>query len=111
MNVKNEILKAGDRDTMVTGRCTGHPVRVIKNRLSRELERLDQENKPRELEKMGTGKMRLAMTDGDIVWGSLMCGQGAGLVNKIQPVAEIIQELMDGVDQTIEQLSGKIAVS
>jgi enoyl-[acyl-carrier protein] reductase II len=111
MNVKNEVIRAKDRDTIVTGRSTGHPVRVIKNKLSRELERLDMENKPEELEKMGTGKMRLAMQEGDVEWGSLMCGQGAGLVRKVQPAAEIIRELMDGVDRTIEQLSGKIAVS
>jgi len=103
-NVKQEILKAKDRDTVVTGRSTGHPVRVIKNRLSRELERLDMENKPRELEELGTGKMRLAMLEGDTEWGSLMCGQGAGMVREIQPAAEIIQELMSGVESTIKEL-------
>ncbi len=103
-NVKQEILKAKDRDTVVTGRSTGHPVRIIKNRLSRELERLDAENKPQELEELGTGKMRLAMLEGDTEWGSLMCGQGAGMVHEIKPVAEIIQELMSGVESTIEGL-------
>ncbi len=103
-NVKQAVIKAGDRDTIVTGRCTGHPVRVIKNRLSRELERLDAKNCPEELEELGTGKMRLAMQEGDTNWGSLMCGQGAGMVHQIQPAAEIIQELMSGVKSTIEDL-------
>lgn len=103
-NVKQEIIKAKDRDTIVTGRSTGHPVRIIKNRLSRELERLDQENKPRELEALGVGKMRLAMLEGDTEWGSLMCGQGAGLVREVQTAADIIQELMSGVQSTIKGL-------
>jgi len=102
--IKEVIIDAGDRDTIVTGRSTGHPVRVIKNKLSRELERLDMENKPAELEKLGTGKMRLAMHDGDIEWGSLMCGQGAGLVKAVQPAAEIIKELIDGADEIIVRL-------
>ncbi len=103
-NVKQEIIKAKDRDTIVTGRSTGHPVRIIKNRLSRELERLDAENKPRELEELGIGKMRLAMLEGDTEWGSLMCGQGAGMVHEVQPAAEIIQELMSGTESIIEGL-------
>lgn len=108
-NVKAEILKAKDRDTIVTGRSTGHPVRVLKNRLARELERLDLENKPRELEQMGVGRMRLAMQEGDTTWGSLMCGQGAGMVHKVQSAAEIIRELMEGVDTALERL-GKISL-
>lgn len=106
-NVKQCILNAKDRDTIVTGRSTGHPVRVIKNKLSRELERLDFENKPAELEKLGTGKMRLAMLEGDTDWGSLMCGQGAGMVKRIQPAAEIIQELVCGAAEIIERLGAK----
>ena len=103
-NVKQEIIKAKDRDTIVTGRSTGHPVRIIKNRLSRELERLDAENKPRELEELGIGKMRLAMLEGDTEWGRLMCGQGASMVHEVQPAAEIIQELMSGTESIIEGL-------
>lgn len=102
--IKEVVIGAGDRDTIVTGRSTGHPVRVIKNKLSRELERLDMENKPAELEKLGTGKMRLAMHDGDIEWGSLMCGQGAGLVKAVQPAAEIIKELITGAEEIITRL-------
>ncbi|MDP1808907.1 MAG: nitronate monooxygenase, partial [Actinomycetota bacterium] len=102
--IKEVIIGAKDRDTVVTGRCTGHPVRVLKNKLSRELERLDAENNPAELEKLGTGKMRLAMHDGDIEWGSLMCGQGAGLVKAVQPAAEIIKELITGAEEIITRL-------
>lgn len=103
-NVKEAVVKAKDRDTMVTGRSTGHPVRVIKNKLSKELERLDLENKPEELEELGRGKMRRAMTDGDTQWGSLMCGQGAGMVKMLQPVAEIIEEIISESDKIISRL-------
>ena len=54
-DVQEMILKARDRDTIVTGRCTGHPVRVLRNRLSKELEALDAQGKAEELEEMGTG--------------------------------------------------------
>lgn len=107
-NVKDEIIKAKDRDTVVTGRSTGHPVRIIKNKLSRALEQLDLEQKPRELEEMGVGKMRLGMLEGDTEWGSVMCGQGAGMVHQVQPAAEIIQELVEGVRLTVEKLSSTV---
>lgn len=107
-NVKDEIIKAKDRDTVVTGRSTGHPVRIIKNKLSRALEQLDLEQKPRELEEMGVGKMRLGMLEGDTEWGSVMCGQGAGMVHKVQPAAEIIQELVEGVRLTVEKLRSTV---
>ena len=103
---KEAVIVAKDRDTVVTGRSTGHPVRVLKNKLSRELERLDLENKPAELEKLGTGKMRLAVYDGDIEWGSLMCGQGAGLVHAVQPAADIIDELVREAQALIGRLTG-----
>jgi enoyl-[acyl-carrier protein] reductase II len=102
--VKDCIVKAGDRETVVTGRCTGHPVRVIKNKLARELLRLDQENKPEELEKLGTGKLRLAMQEGDLEWGSVMSGQGAGLVHEIKPAADIIKEVVSEAAQILKTL-------
>jgi len=103
-NIKDCVVKAKDRDTIVTGRSTGHPVRVMKNKLSRELERLDMENNPKALEKLGTGKMRLAMHDGDIEWGSVMCGQGAGMVKSIQSAAEIIQEITSEAREIMTRL-------
>lgn len=103
-NIKLCVIKAKDRDTVVTGRCTGHPVRVIKNKLSRELERLDLENRPKELEKLGVGKMRLAMHEGDTQWGSLMCGQGAGMITKIETAADIVSEVVNGAKAIMTHL-------
>lgn len=94
INVKQRVLAAKDRDTTITGHSTGHPVRVIKNKLTRELDKLDAANEPDELQKLGMNKLRQAMQLGDVEWGSLMCGQGAGLVKKTQPAAEIIEEVL-----------------
>lgn len=107
-NVKQRVLEAKDRDTTVTGRSTGHPVRVIKNRLTRELDKLDAINDPDGLQELGKDKLRLAMEQGDVEWGSLMCGQGAALVRKIQPAAEIIQEVLNEAEHIIKASQGYI---
>jgi len=106
--VKARIVKARDRDTVVTGYSTGHPVRVIKNRLSRMIEELDRENKPEEIEELGSGKLALAMREGDLEMGSLMAGQAAALVCDVQPAAVIVTEMMDEAENVLRRL-GTIA--
>lgn len=103
--VKDMVLRAKDRDTVVAARSTGHPVRVLKNKLSRELERLDAENAPEELEKLGKGKLKDAMVRGDIEWGSVMCGQGAAMVREITPAAQIIREVIAQAEDIIQRLA------
>lgn len=93
-NVKERILKAKDRDTIVTGYSTGHPVRVLKNKLSRMLEDLDRQNRPEDLEELGSGKLALAMRQGDCEMGSLMAGQCASMITEIRPAAAIVDELV-----------------
>jgi enoyl-[acyl-carrier protein] reductase II len=93
-DVKAQVIKAKDRDTVVTGRSTGHPVRVIKNKLSRQIGELDLQNKPEEIEALGAGKLAAAMRHGDIQMGSLMAGQAAAMVCQIQPAAEIVTEML-----------------
>jgi enoyl-[acyl-carrier protein] reductase II len=102
-DVKARIVKARDRDTVVTGYSTGHPVRVIKNRLSRMIEVLDRENQPEEVEKLGSGKLALAMREGDLNMGSLMAGQAAALVCEVQPAGEIVSEL---ISEAVEIMRG-----
>ncbi|HEX21414.1 MAG TPA: DUF561 domain-containing protein, partial [Actinobacteria bacterium] len=101
IRVKERVVEARDRDTTVTGRCTGHPVRVIRNKLARQMEALDKANAPDELMKLGKNSLRRAMEEGDIDGGSLMCGQGAALVKKIQPAAEIILDVMKQTESII----------
>lgn len=105
INYKEKIVEANDRATVVTGRSTGHPVRGLKNKLSREFEELEKRGASiEEIEKLGTGKLRLAVVEGDTQWGSLMAGQSAGLVKKIEPAAAIIEDLINGATAEIERL-------
>jgi enoyl-[acyl-carrier protein] reductase II len=103
-SVKARIVKARDRDTIVTGRSTGHPVRVLKNRLTRVIEELDRENRPDEIEELGTGKLRLAMCDGDCDMGSLMAGQVSAMVTTVQPAAEIIDEMVTEAETVMRSM-------
>lgn len=93
-NYKDMILKAKDTDTIPTGRSTGHPVRVLKNKLARDILALEKRcADPSEIEKIGTGALRAAVKDGDVVNGSVMSGQIAGMVNKEQTAKEMIEEM------------------
>jgi enoyl-[acyl-carrier protein] reductase II len=103
-DIKAQVIKAKDRDTVVTGRSTGHPVRVIKNKLSREIEKLDKANKPEEIEALGSGKLMLAMREGDTDHGSVMAGQAAAMVCEIQPAAVIVNELMAEAESVLDRL-------
>ncbi|MBQ8692268.1 MAG: nitronate monooxygenase [Synergistaceae bacterium] len=95
-NYKQAVLNARDRSTAITGQSLGHPVRCLRNKLTDEFERLEAERAPAaEIEALGTGKLRAAVVDGDVEWGSLMSGQSAGLVNDIKSAREIIEELFD----------------
>ena len=106
-NYKNKVLKAKDIDTEVTGRSTGHPVRVLRNKLAREFNKLEKEGAPVEdIEKLGEGALRNAAKDGDVDYGSVMAGQIAGLVNKEQTCKEIIDELVKEADSLFKKLGG-----
>lgn len=106
-NYKEKVLKAKDIDTEVTGRPTGHPVRVIKNKLSREFQKLEKSGAPIEaLEELGRGSLPKAAKDGDVVNGSVMAGQISGLVNKEETCKEIIEDLINGASFTINNFGG-----
>lgn len=107
-NYKDKILKANDIDTEVTGRATGHPVRVLRNKLTRTYMKLEKECAPvEELEKLGAGALRKAVVDGDIDNGSVMSGQIAGLVNKEQTCSEIIEELFEEANERFKLFGGE----
>ncbi len=92
---KERVLKATDIDTVVTGRSTGHPVRGLKNQLTRSFLQKEKEGATvDELEKLGAGALYKSAIEGDIMNGSVMSGQIAGLITKRQSAEEIIQELM-----------------
>jgi len=105
--VKAEVLKARDRDTVVTGRSTGHPVRVLKNRLARQIMEMDKDNRAEEIEALGAGKLALAMREGDIEMGSLMAGQAAAMVNSIEPAAAIIAEMLADAEAIMRSMCAR----
>lgn len=103
-NYKNAVLKAKDIDTTVTGRSTGHPVQVLRNKLARQYEILEKEQAPAEkLEELGRGALPKAARDGDIEKGSVMSGQIAGLINKEQSCKEIIEEMFGEFEKVISK--------
>lgn len=94
-NYKERIIKAKDIDSAVTGRSHGHPVRSLRNQMTREYIRLEAEGKSfEELEYITLGALRNAVQDGDIVHGTVMAGQIAGMISKQQTCKEMIEELM-----------------
>ena len=94
-NYKERIIKAKDIDTVVTGLSTGHPIRVLRNQMTKEYLKLEESGAPfEELEKLTLGALRKAVMDGDIKNGSVMAGQIAGLVHQRQSCKEIIEEIM-----------------
>jgi enoyl-[acyl-carrier protein] reductase II len=104
-NYKNMILNAQARDTVVTGLTTGHPVRVLRNRLSREFSRREARGaSPEELAQLGSGKLRAAVKDGDVEHGSVMAGQIAGLIKEVKPVNKIIKEMVEEARMTLQKL-------
>jgi len=94
-NYKNKVVKAKDTDTVVTGRETGAPVRVIKNKMAKKYLELTKYNniKLEELEELTLGSLRKAVFEGDMVNGSIMAGQSSGLVKEIRPVKEILDDI------------------
>lgn len=103
------MLKAKDRDAVVTGRSTGAPVRALKNKLTKEYERLEKSNASKEeIEALGVGGLRKAFAEGDVEMGSLMAGQSAAMVHEITPCADIIKGLFSGVDEILTGIKNKL---
>ncbi|NLK98182.1 MAG: enoyl-[acyl-carrier-protein] reductase FabK [Epulopiscium sp.] len=99
---KERVLKASDIDTVVTGRPTGHPVRILRNQLSRELLKLEKIAAPLEqYEELGKGALPRAAKEGDIDRGSVMAGQIAGMITKEQTCAEMIEEMFKEAKEII----------
>ncbi len=95
--VKEAIIKAKDRDTVITGSSTGHPVRVLKNKLSRQFEELEKRNASKtEMEELGLGRLQAAMAEGDIEHGSVMAGQVSAMVKEVQTARDIILDVVNG---------------
>jgi len=107
-NFKEAILKASDISTVVTGEITGHPVRVLRNQLTKEYlavqKAITSDENPdfSELDRLGSGALRRAVVEGDTKTGSMMAGQVAGLINKEQTVEEIILDYVNEAKEVYE---------
>lgn len=102
-NYKKKILAAKDIDSQVTGMSHGHPVRQLRNHMTREYLKLEKSGASfEELEQLTLGALRKAVVEGDVVNGTLMAGQIAGLIKKEQTCEEIILEMTKECGKLLE---------
>ena len=99
-NYKNKVLKARDIDTVVTGKSLGHPVRSLKNQMTRVFVKLERQSDSTgdQLEAMGAGALRRAAMEGDVTTGSVMCGQIAGMIKETKSCKQIITDICDAAE-------------
>lgn len=101
-NYKERVIKAKDIDSEVTGMSTGHPVRCLRNKMTREYLKLEQGGATfEELEHLTLGTLRSAVMEGDVVNGTVMAGQIAGLISKEQSCKEILEEIMGEAEKRL----------
>ena len=94
-NFRNRVIGAKDIDSVITGTSTGHPVRSIRNRMTKEYLKLESEGvELMELEKLTLGSLRRAVIEGDDKTGTLMAGQIAGLIKEEKTCKDIIDSIM-----------------
>ncbi len=103
-NYKQRIIKAKDIDTAVTGRSHGDPIRGLRNKMTREYLKMEQEGKSfEELEYLTLGSLRRAVQEGDIQEGTVMAGQIAGMISQEQTCKEMIDEMMAQAEALLKQ--------
>ncbi|MCD6546330.1 MAG: nitronate monooxygenase [Thermotogae bacterium] len=102
-NYKKKVLKAGIRDTVITGGKLGHPARVIKTPFSKKMLEMESSS-PEEVEEMLVGSLKKAFLHGDVSQGSFMAGQSAGLIREIKSVEQLLKDLMKETHDSIEKL-------
>lgn len=106
ISFKEKIIGAKDRDAVITGRSTGHPVRNIKNKFTKSVNRMeDMKEEVDNIEKFAEGSLKKAAIDGDIDNGSIMAGQISGMISEIKSCKAIIEDLVRESKETIEKLN------
>jgi len=109
-NYKQAIVRANERSTMVTGASIGHPVRCIRNPMAHEFEELEKRKaSEQEIVEFGTGRLRLAVMEGDVTHGSLMAGQVAGLVHDVIPAGEVVRRTVAEAEALLARMPSFIA--
>ncbi len=103
-NYKDRIIKAKDIDSAVTGRTHGHPVRQLRNQMTKEYLQKEKDGVPfEELELLTVGALRNAVVEGDVKNGTVMAGQIAGMIKKEQTCKEMIEELMSETTELLQK--------
>ncbi len=111
-NYKQKIVHAGDRATITTGHSLGHPVRALRNPMTRKFKTMEKEGISEEqLIELGTGKLRLAVEKGDMTWGSIMAGQISGLIHDVLPAAEIIRRVVTEAEEILSRQLPSLVVT
>lgn len=111
-NYKQKIVRAGDRATITTGHSLGHPVRALRNPMTRKFKTMEKEGISEEqLIELGTGKLRLAVEKGDMTQGSIMAGQISGLIHDVLPAAEIIRRMVTEAEEILSRRLPSLVVT
>ncbi|MCR4909640.1 MAG: enoyl-[acyl-carrier-protein] reductase FabK [Lachnospiraceae bacterium] len=102
-NYKEKLIKASDIDSVVTGTSTGHPIRVLRNKMTKEYLKKEAEGATlEELEQLTLGSLRNAVMDGDVVNGSVMAGQISGLIKDVPSCEEIIRTITADAEKLLK---------
>ena len=109
-NYKQKVIDAKDTDTIVTGRIKGSPVRGLKNKFARNFIKVErQENiTAEEIEELGIGALRKAAAEGDMVDGTIMAGQIAGLLKEVKPAKAVIEDMYNEAIHVIKEIGKEI---
>ncbi len=102
-NYKNALVRAKDIDSKVTGRSTGHPVRILRNKMVRQYLQMEKNGASlEELELLTLGALRKAVVDGDVENGSIMAGQIAGMIGDIVPCRQVIEQIVADAEKLMK---------
>lgn len=111
LKIKEFVIKAKDRDTTISGTSTGHPVRALRNRLTRKYDEMEKNGAPpEEIENLGVGSLRVAMVEGDIENGTVMAGQVSAMVKRVQPAREILMDIINSAESVLGRLNEQVVV-
>ncbi|MCQ2525997.1 MAG: enoyl-[acyl-carrier-protein] reductase FabK [Lachnospiraceae bacterium] len=105
-NYRKKVISASDIDSAVTGASTGHPVRSIKNKMTKEYLKMEKEGvELMELEKLTLGSLRRAVIEGDAQMGTVMAGQIAGMIKEEKTCSQIVVDMVSGALEEIKKAS------
>lgn len=108
---KNAVVQSNEQSTMVTGLSLGHPVRCIRNPMVRDFALLEKEGiSEEELIEFGTGKLRRAAIEGDVVRGAVIAGEACGLVHDIVPAGELVRRIMADAEALLGEMQSMAVV-